>query len=205
MRIILSILTLALCSVSWAQTGVVEKSKNGKSIVDFFGETIRPGTTVAVGAAAGGLQKRDHSINGSFLYSSLNQKVGSNSSSVSAMNVDVLYLRNFGDWEIGGGPELTQIEGSSSTTLHGQGRWNFTPNKPGNDFIPFVGGGLTLLTGDVSGNGFYAMGGITWLPFSQIFGLDGILTYSTSEQKNNGGTKLTTSGFSLSLGWRVLF
>ncbi|MBX3039735.1 MAG: hypothetical protein KF789_03370 [Bdellovibrionaceae bacterium] len=199
-----------------AQTGVVERSKNGKSVVNFRGQNVAPGTRVAVDtgmssrpATAGGLQKRDHSLNWSVIYSNMKDDTNGFSLDRNNMGVAASYLWNRGFWEIGGGLSFSQTKTgnaeASTNGFHGAGRWNFVANKPGNDMIPYVGGLYGLLSGDVSGNQMAINGGVSWLPFSEIFAIDASLSYVMEERKGAAGPTTKTKGFSIGTGWRILF
>ncbi|HRO66931.1 MAG TPA: hypothetical protein PL182_05155 [Pseudobdellovibrionaceae bacterium] len=199
-----------------AQTGVVERSKNGKSVVNFRGQNVAPGTRVAVdngssrGApSAAGLQKRDHSLNWSIVYSSMKDDTNGFTLDRNTMGVAASYLWNRGFWEIGGGFSFSQTKTgnneASLNSINGAGRWNFIENKPGNDMIPYVGALYGIYSGDLSGNQMAVNGGVTWLPFSEIFAIDASFGYVMEERKGSAGPTTKTKGFTIGTGWRVMF
>jgi hypothetical protein len=209
---------------AFSQSGTVEKVKGSKAILSFPGKTPKIGDVLSVpndveaGAFTVGLRPRTHGLTYGANISSLSEEVTQGNttatSSASTTSLEVLYLRNFGQFEVGGGMVKVNVDNDNDTTaLTGVGQYNFVINKPRNDLIPFARGDFRILSGktgsfSLSGTGLTLGGGVYWFPFGEIFALDAGLNflidnYETNTSPSKAKVKSTTTA--ITAGWRLYF
>lgn len=224
MRLFSTVVTTIILSISLtavAQTGRITKAKGGKAVVDFGSTAVKEGQQVTIsngddlsmdsGAGKGGERGRQHGLSYRFLFSNASTSPGSGKNNT--MDIEAEYSYNMGIWEVGGIFDMgTGDNGTVKTNnlqFGGFGRYNFTENKKGKSLIPYAGGGLTIDSLDaggtkLSGMTMFAMGGVNWFPWAQIFAVDGGLKFASSSY-DVSGTKVTTTTLALFAGWKVYF
>lgn len=197
----------------------VTKVRGNKAIVDLpKGTTISEGDLLYLEGGAGasgkkGAYKRQHSLGMAFDYNNNETKYTASTAKTTNIDMNFKYRYIMGTFELGGGLDYesakTDTTETSTQTFFGLGRFNFTPNKPGNNMIPYVEGqaGIAnMKAGGGSANGiiFGFSGGINYFPFGEILSIEGG-PYYTMGEVSDGDQKIKINQIGLSAGLNYVF
>lgn len=205
MRFLFSALFFIFSQQAFSYIGTVQKIKGTKAIVEFERNAkVREGDMVSTDMSSGGnnsssssmgkYQNRDYFL--TYAIDLVNSSTAAGSVTVTALSTKFGF--NFGHFELG--PIFSMTSGSTSssntstsTTFGAFGHYNFTANKPNQDWVYYAGGKFTQSSSGSGTTNIAGYGGVSWFPFGNNIAFSAELF---GGQSTSNGSSITQMGIS---------